>query len=215
MAWIQIWCLPTDAHIAALGEFIALFAINETYLKQLFWKSSGIGHELGQLMSGGASTDDIGNWLRVLYDRHCTNQLEVDDIIDILTEITALKVIRNNLAHRPWKVQYAKDAKDGSHGSQFVLSNEAVAKSPQAVEQNAYTVSQLGDLCIRSGILGGRILRHLVQREAAQTIEQSYREPCVLPPAPWLDKSIPRARTSGRNRPDAQKTTRQRRSSRE
>jgi hypothetical protein len=209
MAMIQLWGLPSEEHIAALGEFVALFAINETYLKQLFWKAAGIDHELGQLMSGGASTDDVGNWLRILYDRHCTNQLEVEDIIDILNEISALKVLRNNLAHRPWKSHYANGVE------QFVLSNEAVAKSPQSVEQNAYAVDQLNDLCIRSAILGGRILRHLAAREAVPMIEQHYQRLCALPLAPWLDKSTPRVRTSDRSRPSAQKTTRQRRSSRE
>lgn len=209
MAMIQLWRLPSDGHLAAIGEFIALCAINETYAKQLFWKSSGIGHELGQMMSGGAPLDSISNWLRTIYDRHCSNQLQVDDIIDILDELAALKVLRNNLAHRPWKAEYAKGKE------RFVLSNEAVAKTPLSVEQNAYEVDELAKLCVRAGIVNGRLLRHLVAQEAVPMIEANYHGQCALPHAPWLYKSAPRVKTPGKKRTDVQKSTRQRRSSRE
>ena len=105
MAMIQIWSLPPDEYLTLIGRFIVSMSYVEIYLKQLLWKSAHLGHEMGALFSAGARLDDIQKLLRTIYNKHCPNQLQVDDIESISAETTSLKVAQDTMAHQQWNVE--------------------------------------------------------------------------------------------------------------
>jgi hypothetical protein len=192
---IQLWSAPPNEYLTLIGQFIVTMSHIETYIKQLMWKVSGIDHELGQLVTGGAPLDTIVWLVRQLYDKRCQNQLMVDDIESILNEVAALKMSRDHMAHRQWNEEHRG----------IILSNKALAKTAEAVEETPYTIEDLNKLCVRAHILSGRILRHLIHRDAVVIIEANYQGEHLLPPAPWLHKSTRRedlkGKRSGRTSP--------------
>lgn len=123
MAMIQLWSLPPDEYLTLIGRFIVSMSHVETYLKQLFWKTAGLGHELGALMTGGAPLDEVSWLLKKLYDKHSDNQLVVDDIESILVEVGSLKLARDQMAHRQWH----SDLRGG-----VILSHRALAKTTES-----------------------------------------------------------------------------------
>lgn len=182
MTMIQLWRHPPDEYLTLIGHFIVSMSHGETYFKQLLWKSSGVGHELGQLITGGAPVDNIAWIMKKLYDKNCVNQLQVDDIESIVGELALLKKARDEIAHRQWN-----DSVGG-----VVLSHKALAKTAELIEETPFTVGKLESLCVRAHILNGRILRHLVQKEAIDFIERNWHGDYKLPDAPWTYKSTPR-----------------------
>jgi hypothetical protein len=188
MAMIQIWSLPPDEYLTLIGRFIVSMSYVEIYLKQLLWKSAHLGHEMGTLFSAGARLDDIQKLLRTIYNKHCPNKLQVDDIELISAETTSLKVARDTMAHQQWNVEGRE---------RTVILRRALARTAEQVEDTPYTIPQLEEFCIRVRVLEGRILRHLVAREAVPAIEGTWTGAYALPPAPWLDGSLPRTGVAG------------------
>jgi hypothetical protein len=206
MAMIQIWSLPPDEYLTLVGRFIVSMSYVEIYLKQLLWKSANLGHEMGALFSAGARLDDIQKLLRTIYDKRCKNQLQVDDLESILTEATAVKVARDTMAHQQWNVEGRE---------RTVILRRALARTAEQVEETLYTIPQLEEFCIRVRVLERRILRHLVAREAVPAIEGNWTGAYALPPAPWLDRSLPRAGAAKLRNDSALKPTPLHQSSRE
>lgn len=196
MAMIQFWTLPPDEYLTLIGRFIVNMSHVETYLKQLFWKTAGLGHELGALMTGGAPLDHISWLLKQLYDKHSDNQLVVDDIESILAEVASLKLVRDQMAHRQWH----DDLRGG-----VILSHRALAKTAKSIQETPYTIEDLEQFCIRVHVLSGRILRHLIARPGVPMIEANWYGQYALPLAPWLDRSTPREANRGKRRDTHQK----------
>jgi hypothetical protein len=206
MAMIQLWSLPPDQYLTLIGRFIVSMTHAETYFRQLLWKASGIGPELGVILTSNMPMDDTASHLRVLYDKHCDNQLVLEDIEGIIAELASLKDTRNQIAHRQWN----------NEGRGVILSHRVFAKTANVVKETPYTIEALEQLCVRAHVLSGMILRHLIAKEGAQAIEDIWsQQQYPLPYAAWLGRSVPRASTKDKHRPSTRKPPRQRRSSRD
>jgi hypothetical protein len=203
---IKVWKLPPNEYLVLIGRLVASMAHAETYFRQLLWRAARLDPERGVILTHKLGTEDVADRVLAFCRKYETNELIVEDIERIVRELSELKDARNQVAHRQWHHDQAERS--------VILSQKVLAKSPLTVEERAYSITELERLCVRAHVLSGMILRHLVGHRAARMVADVWMvDGAELPPAPWLDRSVPRATSADATRRTARKSSRQPRAS--
>ena len=93
---------PTDEHFAAIGRFILTFSGIEIAMVRLFRDLLNVPDLVAMALQGDGRPASSAKLIRRLFDLAYPDDERAKRLQGILADIAALKVIRDNLAHRPF-----------------------------------------------------------------------------------------------------------------
>jgi hypothetical protein len=166
---------PQNAHYAALGRFVSMYALAEAGAHVAARKLSGMSDEAARVVFAGMRLPDISERIRKLLALSALDETRAADIDRCLAQISVLSGARSKLAHRLIKIV---------DESTISVSNEQIAKSVADAESHVFSLDQLKHMEYDAW----RISMFLPA--AADPAADTYDAPKLLDilRAPWLYK---------------------------
>lgn len=179
--WRKSWQAgPPQPYLEAIGALVVNIAHAEEAIRMMFWRFSEMPIRNVQVVTAGARTSDIINWLKRLVDRDQENQVLVDELFSDLKEFEELKNERDWVSHRVW------GTKDDGIG---VLSNWSMVRDGNNIVEREYSLGELRGSAEKAFYLYQRLIRYQMTSEMYLQMPVQIREAF---PLPWLDRFAPR-----------------------